>query len=262
MFLTGLYRRGLQYNSMNVARSALNNFLKICGNVDLNSYEEITRFMKGVFQSRPALPRYAETWDVNVVLEYLKSFHNTTLFQISCQLCMLFLLTSAQRCQTLHLIEIKDIKISTNQVIIYPNHLLKQSKPGQHLEVMKFEKFPQDKNLCFVSVLSNYLQRTEHLRNSQKLLISTIKPHQAVSKDTVAIWIRQTMNKAGIDNMFKPQSIRAACTSKAKKGGVPLQVIVKTAGWANAKVFSKHYDKPVKESSKTVQQAILEGTGE
>ena len=48
-FLTGLYRRGLQYNSMNVARSALNSFLKICGNVDINLYEEITRFMKGVF---------------------------------------------------------------------------------------------------------------------------------------------------------------------------------------------------------------------
>ena len=68
MFLTGLYRRGLQYNSMNVARSAsINNFLKICGNVDINLYEEITRFMKGVFQSSPALPGYAETWDVNCV---------------------------------------------------------------------------------------------------------------------------------------------------------------------------------------------------
>lgn len=261
MFLTELYKKGLQYNSINVARSALSSFLKICGNMDINSYEELTRFMKGVFQSRPALPRYEETWDVNVVLEYLRSFHNTTLFQISCQLCMLFLLTSAQRCQTLHLIEIKDIQISTNRVVIYPNHLLKQSKPGQHLESMKFEKFPKDKNLCFVTVLSEYLQRTKHLRTGKKLLISTIKPHKGVSKDTVARWIRQTMDKAGIDNMFKPHSIRAASTSKAKKVGVPLQVITKTAGWANAKVFAKHYDKPIKESTKTVQEAILEGTG-
>ena len=37
MFLTGLYRKDLQYNSINVARSALNNFLKICRNVDINS---------------------------------------------------------------------------------------------------------------------------------------------------------------------------------------------------------------------------------
>ena len=61
---------------MNVARSALNNFLKICGNVDINLYEEITRFMKGVFQSSPALPRYAETWDVND----LKSFNSQYYF--------------------------------------------------------------------------------------------------------------------------------------------------------------------------------------
>ena len=154
MFLTGLYTKGLKYNSINVARSALSSFLKICGNIDLNSFEEIKRFMKGVFQSRPALPRYEETWDVNIVLQYLSSFHNTTLYQISCQLCMLFLLTSAQRCQTLHLIELQDIQFSTNKVVIYPNHLLKQSKPGQHLEVMQFAKFEEDKT-C---VLFQYYQ--------------------------------------------------------------------------------------------------------
>ena len=114
--------------------------------------------MKGVFQSRPALPRYEKTRDVHVVLEYLKSFHNTTLFQISCQLCMLFLLKSARRCQALYLIEIKDIQIRRNRVIIYLQ-LLKQSKPGQHLEAMKFEKFLKDKKLCFVTVLSQNTYR-------------------------------------------------------------------------------------------------------
>lgn len=98
MFLTGLYENGLQYRSINVARSALSSFLKICGNLDINAYEELSRFMKGVFQSRPALPRYTETWDVKVVLDYLKSLQHVTLFQLSCKLCMLFLLTSAQRC--------------------------------------------------------------------------------------------------------------------------------------------------------------------
>ena len=253
--------KGLKYNSINVAKSALSSFLKICANIDLNSFEEIRRFMKGIFQSRPALPRYEEIWDVNIMLNYLKSFHNTSLYQLSCQLCMLFLLISAQRCQTLHLIELSDIKMDNTRVIICPNHLLKQSRPGQHLETMKFEKFPKDKNLCFVTVLSEYLQRTKDLRVGNKLLISTVKPHKGVSKDTVSRWIKQTMGKAGLDNMFKPHSIRAASTSKAKKVGVPLHVIAKTAGWANAKVFSKHYDKPIKGNTKTVQEAILGESG-
>ena len=70
----------------------------------------------------------------------------------------------------------------------------------------------------------------------------------------------QDLGKAGIDYMFKPHSIWAASTSKAKKVGVPLHVIAKTAGWANAKVFSIHYDKPFKRKIKTVQEAILGST--
>ena len=33
----------------------------------------VTRFMKGVFQLRPALPRYTETWNVGVVIKYLSN---------------------------------------------------------------------------------------------------------------------------------------------------------------------------------------------
>ena len=68
------------------------------------------------------------------------------------------------------------------------------------------------------------------------------------------------MGKAGIDNKFKPHIIRAASTSKAKKVGAQLHVIAKTAGWTNAKVFSKHYDKPIKGNTKSVQEAILGST--
>ena len=249
----------MQYRSINVARSALSSFLKICGSIDINAYEEISRFMKGVFQSRPALPRYNETWDVQIVLDYLKSLHTTSLFQLTCKLCMLFLLISAQRCQTLHLIEVQDVHICQDHVTIHPNHLLKQSKPSQHLEVMRFNLYTEDQNLCFVKVISEYIKRTAPIRTDDKLLISTIRPHKAVSKDTVSRWIKYVMQKAGVDTRYKPHSVRGATTSKAKQLGVPLQSIIKTAGWASAKVFASHYDKPIiySQTTKSVQEAIL-----
>ena len=100
------------------------------------------------------------------ILHYIKSV-------VSC-VCCSYLLQ--------HLNEIKDIQISTDKVIIYHNQLLEQSKPGQHLEVMKFVKFKVDKKLWFVSVISDYLQRTEHLRSGGgELLIFSIKPqHRSV----------------------------------------------------------------------------------
>ena len=46
-------------------------------NTDLNlgTHPLVRRFMKGVFILRPALPRYNVTWDVNIVLNYLKYKH-------------------------------------------------------------------------------------------------------------------------------------------------------------------------------------------
>lgn len=72
-FLAELYNKGLQYRSLGTARSAISTFLKICSNIDINKYEEVTRFMKGVFIERPALPRYTTTWSVDTVLKYLES---------------------------------------------------------------------------------------------------------------------------------------------------------------------------------------------
>ena len=74
--------------------------------------------MKGVFNSRPALPRLNVTWDVSIVLNYLESMSDVSLFQLSCKLSMLFLLLSAQRCQTRHLIELPDIRFLNNCVYI------------------------------------------------------------------------------------------------------------------------------------------------
>ena len=56
---------------------------------------------------------------------------------------------------------------------IAPNHVLKQTRPGKHLDIMVFKAFNKDANLCIVKSLSQYLDRTRHLRNGDTLLIST-----------------------------------------------------------------------------------------
>ena len=256
-FLSKLYKKGLQYRSLGTARSALSTFLKICSNTDINNYEELSRFMKGVFLDRPALPRYSTTWSVDQVLEYFKSLEKLTLLQLSGKLSMLFLLVSAQRCQTLHLIELADIKIENDTVFIAPNHLLKQSRPNKHLEIMVFKAYTKDDRVCIVKTLNEYIERTRGLRNSKKLLISTMKPHKAASKSTVSRWVKMVLLKAGIDPSFGPHSTRAASTSKAKLGGISLETIMKTAGWSSSSVFAKFYDKPVVTQLQTVQDAIL-----
>lgn len=217
----------------------------------------IKRFVQGIFVKRPSLPRYNSTWDVNIVLSYYANTDNLTLLQLSQKLCILFLLVTAQRCQTLHLIDVQDLKFTGNECIVKTPHLLKQSKPGHHLPDILISKFHKNTNVCVVATLNEYVRRTATLRGSEnKLLISTQKPHKGVHKSTVSRWVKTAMLRAGVETQFTAHSTRSASTSKAIMRGVPLSTIVKTAGWANAKTFEKFYHRKVKKGEQTFQQAI------
>lgn len=59
------------------------------------------------------------------------------------------------------------------------------------------------------------------------------------------------MSKAGtcIDiNRFSSHSTRSAAVSKAKYVSVPIDDILKVAGWSNIGTFGKFYDKKIVES--------------
>ena len=131
-FLVTLYNQGLKYSVFQSAQAVINNLTNICGNVDFSNHPLLKRYMMGVFASRPSLRKYSSTWDAYIVLTYIDGMLKTTLLQLSGKLCMLFLLLTAQHCQTLHLIELTDIEINANNCAITTNHLLK-SKADHHL---------------------------------------------------------------------------------------------------------------------------------
>jgi hypothetical protein len=135
-FLTDLFKSGLGYSSINTARCALSSYFSLDNSVNISSNVLVKRFMKGVYTLRPALPKYNVTWDVNVVLTYLKGLsplESLSLLQISQKLLMLLLLLSGQRGQTIHLMDIKNIFITEDNVTIVIGDLLKNSKPGKQL---------------------------------------------------------------------------------------------------------------------------------
>ena len=89
-----------------------------------------------------------------------------------------------------------------------------------------------------------------------KLDVSFTKPYKRVSRETLSRWVRTVMTSAGVDTtIFKPHSTRAAATSRAKTASVPIQEILKTAGWLSSRCFDKFCDKPVELS--TFASAIL-----
>lgn len=249
-FLTELFQKGLGYSAINTARSALSSVLD-CGKVNsIGNDPLICRFMKGVYNKRPTLPRYEVTWDVDVMLKFLCTLspvNMLTLKNLTLKLTMILSLLTAQRTQTLHLMDINDCTVNNDELIIKVTKLIKTSKPGSHLSDIHLPAYNKDKSLCVVDIYNEYIKRTKSLRGQYtKLFIMTMKPHKPVSKNTISRWIKLTMKLAGLDtNLFKPHSVRSASTSSAKKAGISIDVIMKSAGWKKESTFRKFYDKPI-----------------
>ena len=73
-FLTELFKSGIEYSCLNTACSALSTVIVFPDNTLVGSHPLVVRFMKGVFERRPSLPKYKKTSDVHVVLESLRKF--------------------------------------------------------------------------------------------------------------------------------------------------------------------------------------------
>lgn len=90
-----------------------------------------------------------------------------------------------------------------------------------------------------------------------------MKPYNNASKTTIGRWIKAVHKTAGVDiNKYKPHSTRQASTSAAVRTvNVPINKVMKAAGWSNESTFRKYYNKPVVNSEKecfshTIQQVV------
>ena len=72
-FLVTKYKHGLTYSSLNTARSALSTVILMPNGNTFENHPLVTRLMKGVFESRPTLPRYNSIWNLSTVLDFIKT---------------------------------------------------------------------------------------------------------------------------------------------------------------------------------------------
>ena len=250
-FLSKLYHvEHAAYSSINQARSALSSFLTLIDTTcTVGTHPLICRFLKGVFNLRTPLPRYKIIWDVGPVFKLLRNMSpakSLSLKKLTLKLCMIIALTSAQRVQSLKYMNLDHFKLKSNSVTFYFEKLIKQSRPGNVGFSVTMEAYPPDRRLCVVRYIKEYLERTSTLRGNEKqLFISYKKPHKCVSSQTIARWLKEILKSAGIDtDKYKAHSTRAASTSAANRGEVPVASILEQAGWASERTFRRFYNKP------------------
>jgi integrase len=216
--------------------------------------------MKGIFELRKPKPKYNSIWDVSVVLKYLGTFtpnEEQTLKKLTLKLVMLLLLVTGKRGQTIDCLSLSEMTLSETSCEFQVLEHMKTSKPGSGTTILKIEQYTPDKNICPILVLREYLKRTKSVRGDNKqLFVSYQKPYQPVSRDTISRWVKVVLDNAGIDTtVYSAHSTRAAATSKAYQS-VPLDILIKSAGWSSDSTFQKYFNKPVA-SDMTMTEAVL-----
>ena len=252
-FLHELFKGGYSYSSLNSARSAISNicvnYNDCAGTQAIGKHPLVCRYLKGIFNSVPPTPKFTEIWSVESVLEHLEHFgpvETLKLKELSLKLAMLVALVSGQRCQTLSCLDVSGEhmkKLDSYYSFALSAHL-KQDRPGKVFGNLRLFRCTR-KQLCVYTTLERYLLVTESLRKSSKLFVSYIKPHDKVSSSTIGRWIKTVLSQAGIDvRLYQAHSTRAASASKAA-GVIPIDMLMKLAGWSQESTFRKFYDKSV-----------------
>ena len=237
-----MFQKGYGYSTINSVRAALSSVN------DTGSEPLVCRFMRGVFNLRPARPRYSSIWDVSIVLNYLRRLvpaANLSLHMLSAKLVTLLALVTGQRCQALHAMDIEFMHLSESRAVFHIEPLLKTNSPKSSATALTICAYREDRCICVIKCLKHYLKRTKHLRTSTKLFISTLSPHAGMTKDTLARWLKIILSKAGVDvSIFKPHSTRAAASSAAFRA-TDISNVLKTVGWRNESTFAKFYKRPI-----------------
>ena len=124
---------GLGYRTTDTARSGLSSVLTSPGNVTFGNHPLVSRFLKGVFELKPSLPRYHRIWDVSVVLRHLTNLepvYALDLKVLTLKFTMLLCPLTGQRCQTLSKLDITLMQKLPGRYVYTIGEKLKQLGQG------------------------------------------------------------------------------------------------------------------------------------
>ena len=156
------------------------------------------------------------------------------------------LLATGQRSQSIMHCCIKNMTVKHSRVYFHMRQLLKTSRNSAHVDTLIVYAYLVDRRICPVLYIKEYLKRTKLLRQSDQFFVQCAKPYKGVSRDTIRRWTKQVLKLSGVDTVrFKAHLTRAAATSLADSRHVPMDTILKFAGWKSSCTFARYYKRPI-----------------
>ena len=225
-YLSEKFDKGLQNRTLNCLKSAISAYHVHIDGKSVRKHPKVSALLAGIFNQRPPQPRYVFIWDVVIVLQYIRThwYENSSLndTDLTCKLTTLLALTTASRASMIQHLNTEFMVKDKDRYIFYFSKLHKSWRKGQVPPTITYFSFGEDKALHVVETLNEYINRSKPWRESnheKQLLLSSIRPHNAVVSCTISGWLKKTLKQAGINtDLFKAYSTRPVLSSKASVG--------------------------------------------
>ena len=182
----------------------------------LGSNHLVSRFIKGIYVTKPPLPRYTATWDVSKVTDPLRTLvplESLSFKDLSKKLVLLLALSSAQRVQTLQALNMNNTSIEGTKIVFTFVQRLNTSRPGHHSLQVMIPKVLRNKSIRPYTHLLHYIDISLSLRklsHSTQLFISLHKLHKRVTSSSLARWIKEILQDCGVNtSVFKAHGTRS-----------------------------------------------------
>ncbi|MCG8048370.1 MAG: hypothetical protein N0E48_22590 [Candidatus Thiodiazotropha endolucinida] len=255
-FLSSLFQSGLKYRTIGGYRSMLSAILPPVDNVSVGQHPHIIRLLKGVFNSRPPQKKLVPEWDLQRVLDFLSGdlfepLSKIHLKYLTLKTVFLIAVTTFRRCGDIQALMIGEgfMSVLPEGIIFIRQGLAKQDRPSHVGRKIFVPCFRKNSKLDPKRAVQIYINRTSKLRGKDSenqvnnLFISYQKPHNSVSKQTIASWIVNVVKQAYDDPKFKVKahSTRAIGPSWALFKGASLSSILEAADWSKDSVFKQFY---------------------
>ena len=254
-YFTALFKRH-SYVKMLAVRCAIAYILEFNTTNVLNS-PFVTRLFKGFFHvNPPPLPR-CTTWDPHRVLPIFRKWPKTqklSLSQLSAKTAFLLAISTGCRIGELSHCHLDYIQEDRHEWIfefrrLSKNYTTTNSDPNLMRLIVPANTLEPE--LCPITTLKAYIDRTAKFRATRFIFVSQIPPHKGLSVQRISSLIRWILVEAGVvkKKVMKSgpqpsvQKVRSVVSSTLFNAGVPLQRILSTCRWSTSQAFAKHYYK-------------------
>ena len=276
-FLAKKFKAGLSHSTVCGYRSAISSYHEEVNGQRIGESKDLTRLLKGIFNTRPPTRSLPPRWSLEKVLSALNKppyepLDKVPIKYLTMKTTFLLAIVSAARGSDISKLGYKEpyLRFQNNPpgIRLVPRKFRKQDRPGHYLQEMFITKFESNRKLDPVRAVRLYLRRVENRRGELESLFITFGAGQvkSPSSQTIARWIRSVIQDAPgalKGPKARAHSTRSLSTSLAFQKGIAVTDIMKAADWSSDVTFASFYLKEVTGRAGVFGRAVLDsGAGD